>query len=931
MAQTGSRHIDELVRRAIIGDGTAFTALWDANIVSVRSYLRKTMTQLDYFYIEDVCSKTFEKAFRQIRSFDPALGSFEVWLGRIAHNTALDVIDQEKRRQRGYISFDDDPRTINAVDAMGGSNEDALDEIIKTEAREETESMVVGLPEIYRDIAHKRLIEGMQYKEIAEETGLELNTVRTRIRRAKQMLDKMKNLIIIVFAVLGLSLQALAADYDYISVSTAGTSIVMVGKAGGPLNYRHYGPSVANAADFTRYSAYADSHSVGDIPMYPTAGGKFVFEPALAITYPDGGLNTELVYERWEQESLSADLVRTKVYLRDSKQPLRVCLVFDAYQAEDVILMHSEISNDASKGVLMRNFYSASIPLWAPKYTLTHFNGSWADENRIETERLTHGIKVIECRDGVRTTQRSNPSFLLSLDSDTLDETHGEVIAGALRWSGNYKINFQMDEAGRLYILSGIHPTGAEYTLAKGSTFVTPEMVFTYSTAGAGQASRNLHDWARRYGMYDSSMHCPMLLNSWEGAYFSFNTKTLTDMIDDAAAMGLEMFVLDDGWFGNGEFARDNDKAGLGDWELNTSKIPEGIGYLADYAHSKGLKFGIWIEPEMVNPKSNLYRKHPEWVVNEKGREAYPARNQLLLDLSNPKVQDFVFGVFDELLTKHPAIAYIKWDSNAPVMNHGSQYLSMTNQSHLYIDYHKGLIKVCERIRAKYPDVVIQDCASGGGRANYALLPYFDEFWVSDNTDALQRIFMQWGTSYFFPAIAMASHISATPNHQTFRTIPLKFRCDVAMSGRLGMEIQPKNMTDEEKALCKQAISDYKNIRKVVQFGDLYRLHSPYSGDNLASLMYVTEDKNDAVFYWYKTETFVNQHLPRVKMRGLDPEKKYTIHELNSIDNTPLDCEGKVYTGKYLMSNGLELPYKHSVDYHKQNDWSSRVLQIKSL
>ena len=226
MAQTGSKHIDELVRRAIIGDGTAFTALWDANIASVRAYLRKTMTQLDHFYIEDVCSKTFEKAFRQIHSFDPSLGSFEAWLGRIAHNTALDVIDQEKRRQRGYISFDDDPRTLNVVDSMGGVEEDALDEIIKTEAREETESMVDGLPEIYREIARKRLIEGMQYKEIAEETGLELNTVRTRIRRAKQMLDKMKNLVIIILAILGISLQGLAATFSTLSFTSFFTSIV---------------------------------------------------------------------------------------------------------------------------------------------------------------------------------------------------------------------------------------------------------------------------------------------------------------------------------------------------------------------------------------------------------------------------------------------------------------------------------------------------------------------------------------------------------------------------------------------------------------------------------------------------------------------------------------------------------------------------------
>ena len=352
------------------------------------------------------------------------------------------------------------------------------------------------------------------------------------------------------------------------------------------------------------------------------------------------------------------------------------------------------------------------------------------------------------------------------------------------------------------------------------------------------------------------------------------------------------------------------------------------IDYIASYAHSKGLLFGIWIEPEMLNPKSNLAQEHPDWVVKSVGREIYQSRKQWNLDLSNPEVQDFVFGIVDNLLSNYPEIAYIKWDANAPIMNHGSQYLPMDEQSHLYIKFHEGLIKTLERIRAKYPDVVIQDCASGGGRANYGLLPYFDEFWVSDNTDGLQRIRMQWGTSYFFPAIAMASHISAVPNHAVFRTTSIKYRVDVAMSGRLGMEIQPKNMTDEEKELCRKAIAEYKEIRPIVQFGDLYRLVSPYKGQDIASIMYVAENKSEAVFYWWKLETYKNQHLPRIKMAGLDPDKMYTIHELNRIDNVPLEFEGKTFSGAFLMNTGLDMPLRHIVDHNKQNDWSSRVLRL---
>ncbi len=335
----------------------------------------------------------------------------------------------------------------------------------------------------------------------------------------------------------------------------------------------------------------------------------------------------------------------------------------------------------------------------------------------------------------------------------------------------------------------------------------------------------------------------------------------------------------------------------------------------------------------MANTTSELYEKHPDWVLKASERDVVLGRGgtQVVLDLANPAVQDFVFGVVDNLMTSYPEIDYIKWDANMSVQNHGSQYLTKDNQSHMYIEFHRGFEKICQRIRAKYPDLTIQACASGGGRANYGVLPYFDEFWVSDNTDALQRVYMQWGTSYFFPAIAMASHISAAPNHQTFRTIPLKYRIDVAMSGRLGMEIQPKNMTEEEKALCKNAIAEYKTIRPVVQLGDIYRLLSPYDKQGVASLMYVAPEKDKAVFYWWKTEHFCNQHLPRVKMAGLCADKQYRVHELNRIDNVPLNYEGKTFSGAYLMANGLEIPYTHKVDYHKQTDYSSRVLYLEEV
>ena len=334
----------------------------------------------------------------------------------------------------------------------------------------------------------------------------------------------------------------------------------------------------------------------------------------------------------------------------------------------------------------------------------------------------------------------------------------------------------------------------------------------------------------------------------------------------------------------------------------------------------------------MANTVSELYEAHPDWIVKAPKREPVLGRGgtQVVLDMSNPKVQDFVFSIVDNLMTKYPEIDYIKWDANMPILNHGSQYLTMNDQSHLNIEYHRGFQKTCERIRAKYPDLTIQACASGGGRANWGVLPYFDEFWVSDNTDALQRIYMQWGTSYFFPAIAMASHISATPNHTVYRTTSLKYRIDVAMSGRLGMEIQPKNMSEAEKALCRQAIKEYKEIRPVVQFGDIYRLVSPYDKQGLASLMYVNEQKTKSVFFWWKTESFQNEHLPRVKMAGLDAKKIYKVRELNRIDLKPMDIEGLSFSGEYLMNHGLEIPYNLNPEWSQKSDWSSRVLLLEA-
>ena len=687
----------------------------------------------------------------------------------------------------------------------------------------------------------------------------------------------------------------------------------------------YYGNKLSETDVATINQTGSDNYSA--YPVYGLGGAS---EAALAVKHADGNMTLQMTVTdvKTNQEG-NANI--TIVKMKDKVYPFFANICYKAYQDVDIIEVWTEISHQEKNPVLLNQFASAYLPIRRGEVWLSHLYGSWANEGRLAQEPLKPGMKIIKNKDGVRNSHTAHAEVMFSLDGKPQENT-GNVIGAALCYSGNYKLRIDTDDSEYHHFYAGINEDNSSYNLPKGEVFRTPELALTYSKEGLSGSSRNFHRWARIYKLAHGTSLRKILLNSWEGVYFDINEQGMDQMMSDIESMGGELFVMDDGWFGD-KFPRKSDNSSLGDWKVDKRKLPNGIRGLVKDAQKHGIKFGIWLEPEMTNTTSELYEKHPDWILKAPERDPITGRGgtQLVLDLTNPEVQDFIFGVVDNLMTDNPEIDYIKWDANMSIMNHGSSYLPKDKQNHLYIEFHRGFEKICQRIRAKYPDLTIQACASGGGRANYGVLPYFDEFWVSDNTDALQRIYMQWGTSYFFPAIAMGSHISATPNHQTSRTIPLKYRVDVAMSGRLGMEIQPKNMTEEEKALCKNAIAEYKKIRPVVQLGDIYRLLSPYDNQGVASLMYVSPEKNKAVFYWWKLEQFCNQHLPRVKMAGLSPEKLYKIHELNRIDNILLKFEDQVFTGEYLMANGLEIPYKHTVDYNKQTDYTSRVLYLEEV
>jgi alpha-galactosidase len=708
---------------------------------------------------------------------------------------------------------------------------------------------------------------------------------------------------------------------EIVNITTGSTSLVLKADKGKELRFYHYGDKLSDED----IKSMTES-SAPWVSAYAAYGINTRRETAVAATHVDGNMTLDLVVDGVERKG---NVITVK--LKDTYYPFYVSLNYRTYPDNDIIEMWSEISHGEKGTVTLTEYASGYLALPYGDVWSSNLYGEWAKEGWLEELPVPHGLKVVKNRDGLRPNHAAHGEMMLSLDGKP-QERSGRVIGAALCYPGNFKLRTLNDNSNWIHFFAGINEEHAPYYLEKGETFTTPTLAVTYSGNGMGQVSRNFHRWGRDNKLAHGNQLRDVLLNSWEGVYFKIKEDEMHQMMADIASLGGELFVMDDGWFGD-KYPRNNDTQGLGDWVVDTTKLPNGIGGLTSAAKKAGVKFGIWIEPEMLDIKSELYEKHPDYIIKATHRDNVPGRGkaQIALDLANPKCQDIVFTIVDTLLTKYPDIAYIKWDANNALPIHGSQYLAANRQSHNNIAYWRGLTATLDRIRAKHPDVVMQACSSGGGRVNYGYLPWFDEFWTSDNTDALQRVYIQWGTSYFFPAVGMGSHISAAPNHQTRRHTSLKYRTDVAMAGRLGLELQPKNMSDKEKEQTTRAIADYKNIRPIVQLGDLYRLQSPFEKKGVASLMYVTPDKSRAAFFWWKTESMAAEQLHRIPMDGLDPDKTYRVTELNRVDKKPLSYEGKTFTGRALMANGLPMPAFHSLDKADATDFSSRVLLLEAL
>lgn len=718
-----------------------------------------------------------------------------------------------------------------------------------------------------------------------------------------------KKIVLIIVCSLILPI-ALCAGNKVISIETSNTMLVYTVAEDNRLIFRYYGKKLDDASQFAKVVSYhkADTHRDLSYDAYPTFGLGNPNEPALSLINSDGSLITELSYIKHKTTLEGSDISKSVIYLKDNVYDISLELHTNAYLSEDVISQWVTIENNESSDIVLHNIYSSFLNIRGYSYYLTHFNGVWAGEmNRVE-EKLDYGFKIVESKKGIRTTQTENPSFIVSI-GHPVEEDYGSCYGGALAWSGNYKLSFHVDEWDHLNIVSGINPFMSEWTLEPNETFETPKMIYSYSDSGQGTISRNFHNWSRKYALNNGYKERPIILNSWEGAYFNFDEKTITDMIDDAARLGVELFVLDDGWFGN-KYPRNSDRVGLGDWQVNKKKLPRGLGYLSSYAKSKGVDFGIWIEPEMISPESELAEQHPDWVVQSPGREKLTLRNQWLLDLTNPEVQDFIWEMIDNLLSENKDIKYVKWDANRHVEQAGSTYLPANRQTHFWVEYTHALYNIYEKIREKYPNLIMQVCSAGGGRVDFGSLKYHDEFWASDNTDPLKRIYMQYSTNLIYPPVATASHVSTSPNHQTGRLTPLKFRFDVAMTGRFGLELQPKNIDNDQWPFAQEAIANYKkHVRPLITAGDLYRLISPYDkNSNYASQMYVSKDKKEAVLFAFCTEFNNRGVVPKVILKGLAADKQYKITEINKTgDGSSFWGDGKTFSGEFLMNAGIEI------------------------
>lgn len=566
---------------------------------------------------------------------------------------------------------------------------------------------------------------------------------------------------------------------------------------------------------------------------------------------------------------------------KDSILDLEVELLYSVFEKEDIITRSVRVINHSADPIYLTKVYSACVDMDDRDYEWLTLHGSWARERQIERKKLGYGKQSVGSVRG-ESSHQEHP-FIAWMDPDTT-QTQGDVYAMHFVYSGNFQAQIEKSQFESIRVTMGINAEDFCWKLKQGQCFTAPEVVLTFSSEGMGNMTRNLHDFYRDHMIRSKYTHIkrPILINNWEATYFDFNTEKLLSIAKRASELGIEMLVMDDGWFGH----RNDDSTSLGDWFVNEEKITGGLKYLVDEVNKLGLKFGIWMEPEMISPDSKLYEQHPDWAIAVPGRTATLSRNQYVLDLSRKEVRDYVYDMISNIL--HSAnIEYVKWDMNRSMAD--------VYASNVTYDYVVGVYDFLEKLTSKYPNILIEGCSGGGGRFDAGMLYYTPQIWCSDNTDAINRTRIQYGTSFFYPVAAMGSHVSAVPNHQTGRVTSLHTRGVAAMSGTFGYELNPALLSVEEKAEIRMQLAKYREHQELIREGNYYRLSDPFQ-DDFAAWMVVSEDQNQALVSVVRLTAEANPVAAYVTPRGLAEDAFY-------LEKTT----GKVYAGAALMEAGILL------------------------
>ncbi|MDN4070364.1 alpha-galactosidase [Paenibacillus vini] len=663
------------------------------------------------------------------------------------------------------------------------------------------------------------------------------------------------------------------------------------------------------------------SISLDTLPQeYPQYGSSDFRSPAYQVKLANGTRVTELAYRTHrilqgkpdlkglpavytEHESEAETL---ELELSDAVSGLTVILSYTVFADSAAITRSARIVNESGAPLELERALSASLDFADSDYDVLYLSGAWARERHVQRRRLAPGVTGIGSRRGSSSHQQ-NPFFAL-LRPDA-NERQGEVYGVSLVYSGNFIAEAEVEQFGMTRLQIGLNPFDFSWHLEPGESFQTPEAVLVYSNEGLGGMSREYHRLYRTRlcrGQHRDRER-PILVNNWEATYFDFNADKIEAIAQAGSKLGIELFVLDDGWFGR----RDRDNSSLGDWFEDRRKLPGGLKDLANRVKATGLQFGLWFEPEMVSPDSDLYRSHPDWCLHVPDRRRTEAREQLVLDMSRSDVREYLYERLSDIFSTVP-VTYVKWDMNRNMTEIGSSEIPADRQKEIAHRYILGLYELLERFTGEFPHILFESCSGGGGRFDPGMLYYMPQTWTSDDTDAVERLKIQYGTSLVYPVSTMGAHVSAVPNHQVERTTSLTFRGDVAMSGNFGYELDLTKFTAEEQETAKQQIETYKEIRGLVQQGEMYRLLSPFEG-NETSWMFVSRDRNEALLFYFKVLAEPNAPLRNVKLEGLDPEKNYC-----------LEASGEIYGGDRLMALGLSVS-------SLRGDFASMWVRLKAV